>query len=761
MESRWEGRGDTGGRIRPALAPVLILALACGRTPEPDPAPSGAPSAQSGRATAERPTDPSPPTPAGRIELEVPGEAVGVLLADLDGDGRDELIALTQSPGRLVLWEELPSGSSPLARRREVPVGDFGLGPRALVGPGGRPLLGVASRAERSLTLHGLGGDGRLVEVARLALPALPRALATGVLGEGSGPALAGRAVLATALLGGEVLIWDGGPAASLTRSTDAELPCSLAFSPAGDLLAVGDQGTRSIEGLALLDGALEPVGRIALGGIPRDMLLLDLDGDGSPELLVAGGERELWIFGLGRPGSARELFADPGPPRVLEVGPIPLRVLALEPGRDAPPRLALLAYYGLSFSVLTGLGSERPGRIEAYAGQSPWDLATGDPHGMGRPSLAIANRGAARVSLVLPTPDGGLRLEARVPTGPAPHSLALGDLTGDGLPAAVVLCSLDATLALLPNEGGRLTRGERRPAGEGADDIALADLDGDGHLDAIWLARGGDGLFRPRVARGDGRGGLGQTSELAAPSARSSGDLLAFDLDGDGRAELVVADPDGGRVALRRGADGAVATLDLGGAPGALAILERGGAPHLAVALGDAGERGGIALLDLGGLEGEGQPPELVEVGFVALGNATFGVAAHDLDGDGAADLVALVRRQPGDGPAQVQALLARGADWLRLAPVETGLRPFALAAGDLAGDGVVDVLVSAQNSHHVNRWRVVADPNWRLVRAPDLGAGTGCLDLALADVDGDGRLDLIVANAFSNDVAVLLGAP
>ena len=42
-------------------------------------------------------------------------------------------------------------------------------------------------------------------------------------------------------------------------------------------------------------------------------------------------------------------------------------------------------------------------------------------------------------------------------------------------------------------------------------------------------------------------------------------------------------------------------------------------------------------------------------------------------------------------------------------------------------------------------------------LERLDDLGAGLGCLDVALADVDADGDLDVLVANAFSDDVTVI----
>lgn len=754
------GRVWSGSGITLALAAVLgSSTLACDRAPATRPAGDPPRSGAAADAGDARPGAgwTGPALPRARQELSVPGEPVGVAWIAPDGQGAERLVALTQGPGRLVVWDRLPDRASPLAESRALPVGDFALGPVVLEDADGAR-LGLASRAERTLESFRFDARGELQRTARLELPAAPRALAGGPLAEGSlAPGAGAGAGLAAALSDGTLVVWGGGPKAELSAETGIGLACMLAFGADARSVWIGDQATRSLTRLVLEGGAARAAGHVALDGIPRDLVELDLDGDGDLELAVAGGDRSLWIYGLGRAGGIEALAADPGQPREVEVGPIPMRLVLLERTDEGPRALALLAHYGLSFEVLAGLETPAPRRFTAYAGQSPWDFAAGHP-AQGPPLLAIANRGAARVSLVAPDGRGGFALEERVRAGPAPHSLALGDLDGDGLPEAVVLCSLDATLAVLPNRGGRLVTGPRSAAGEGADRVVLTDLDGDGRLDAVWLARGADGLFRPRLARGDGAGGLEASVELPAPAVRSAGDLLALDLDGDGRAELVLADPDGGRVAWRRGRDGSAGALDLPGGPRRLAAIERGGRRGLAVALGQAGERGGLALL---GPLGSGGELELVEVAFLPLPATTLDVAAFDLDGDGTADLVTLSRRGPGDGVGLVQAHLARGPRWEPLEPLETGLRPYAIVAGDLGGDGIADVLVSAQNSHHVNRWVFVSAPAPRLVRTPDLGAGTGCLDLALADVDGDGRLDLVVANAFSDDLAVLYGAP
>ena len=61
-----------------------------------------------------------PPALAARLELPVPGKPEGLLALDLDGDGRDELLALSKTPGVLTVFRELPSGWSVRSTRQHT-----------------------------------------------------------------------------------------------------------------------------------------------------------------------------------------------------------------------------------------------------------------------------------------------------------------------------------------------------------------------------------------------------------------------------------------------------------------------------------------------------------------------------------------------------------------------------------------------------------------------------------------------------------------
>jgi len=85
-------------------------------------------------------------------------------------------------------------------------------------------------------------------------------------------------------------------------------------------------------------------------------------------------------------------------------------------------------------------------------------------------------------------------------------------------------------------------------------------------------------------------------------------------------------------------------------------------------------------------------------------------------------------------------------------------GETPQGLAAGDLNGDGKVD-LVSAASYAFSNELSVnLGLGDGRFAPPVDYTCGTWCWDIAIGDVNGDGKLDVVTANRTA-DVSLLLG--
>jgi len=694
------------------LAAVTTLSAGCSRDPG-DPTPGSGGGVGSGRRFT------------ARLELPTRGQPEVVGIRDLTGDGQAELWALTRAApvsggrtvGTLHLW------SDPFAAPRVVELPDYPVGAVPLRRAGGW-WLAIASRSTNELILldptaapEAGGAKPRTVVVP---LPGRPRAVAAGPLWSDE------RWAVACATAAGELLLFDADGALIDTTEIGALLP-TLVDVGAGEV-SVGCQADRSLRRWILrADGSLPAEPEVVmLDGIPRDLGEADLDGDGSLERVLAGGDDSLWVLG-------------PEGPVARRTGPIPL-ALARDSGS-----LFLLTHTDLSYTQF-----EAGRRVHReYAGQDVWDIAVGDLDQDGHADLAIANRGASRVSLVFGGPAGFLEAE-RVPTGAGPQRLAIGDLDGDGRAEIVTVNASDEDLSVLSDDGGGYREVRRLSAGHGVDRVCIADVNADGLPDVAYSALGPEGaVLRAHCGDGASLEALGR-ERIELPLRASLGDLLL------GGLLSAVSDPASGRVQIldvTSAVPQITASIDVPHAPVALVALEgeADGAVRLAVAVGGPGPRLGVALW----AEGESG---WEETGFVPLPLVPVDLVAYDHDGDGHSELAVLARKKTEpDGQGRL-VLLREDADergtWSAFGQAVTGLRSFALAAGDLDGDGRDELVVGAQNSHHVNLFRTVEGG---LERLPDLGTGNGVLDVAVFDLDGDGWPEVVSVNGFSNDVSIV----
>src|SRR6266850_1748229 len=86
-----------------------------------------------------------------------------------------------------------------------------------------------------------------------------------------------------------------------------------------------------------------------------------------------------------------------------------------------------------------------------------------------------------------------------------------------------------------------------------------------------------------------------------------------------------------------------------------------------------------------------------------------------------------------------------------------QTGMAPRSIRAVDLNGDGKLDLVVANHGDNNINVFLSKVKGTFKA--AATYAAGTGPTCVAVADLDGDGKLDVIVSNDLSADLSIFRG--
>jgi hypothetical protein len=419
----------------------------------------------------------------------------------------------------------------------------------------------------------------------------------------------------------------------------------------------------------------------------------------------------------------------------------------------DAIPDLAV-ANYGGTVSVILGKGDGTFLPAKNYpAGIYPASVAVGDFNGDGNQDLAVANGGSNNVSVLLGKGDGTFLPAVSYAAGTNPVSVAVGDFNSDGRPDLAVANFLSNNVSvLLGNGDGTFQQAVSYAAGSFPLSVAVGDFNADGKQDlavtnfnnvSVLLGQG-DGTFLPAVNYAAG----------GRPFSVAVGDF-----NGDGKQDLAVAI----RGTYPYYADGSVSIL-LGKGDGTFlpAVNYAAGIGPVSVAVGDFNGDGkqDLAVADVGDNYAKGQGVSVL----LGQGDGTFlpaksyvawvdpsAVAVGDFNGDGKPDLAVANHGTFPYTNGSVSVLLGQGDGTFPSTPAfPAGDSPSAVAVGDFNGDGILDLAVANEDSDNVSV--LLGKGDGTFLPAIDYPAGSTPSSVAVGDFNGDGKLDLGVADLGDN---------
>jgi hypothetical protein len=144
----------------------------------------------------------------------------------------------------------------------------------------------------------------------------------------------------------------------------------------------------------------------------------------------------------------------------------------------------------------------------------------------------------------------------------------------------------------------------------------------------------------------------------------------------------------------------------------------------------------------------------------FVSHSQLTAWVPAPDIAAAGTAS-VTVVNPSTGGGMSNVMFFeVTPSSSSIALSAPSAfgaGTNPDSAAVGDFNGDGKLDLAVANEGSDNVSI--LLGNGDGTFQAAVDYGAGTDPDSVAVGDFRGNGKLDLVVANYYSNNVSILLG--
>ena len=607
-------------------------------------------------------------------------------------------------------------------------------------------------------------------------------------------------------------------PTPTVTFETRSELSAGAGVSD-GVVADVTGDGTvdmllAGVDGVVRLlvgdpAGTFSPGGEVTIGGAGQVTVLAaaDLDGDGDTDVVAvrAGTSSAVSLLNTGD----GTLIA--GPETLVPSSPT--GVLVGDFQGDNIPDLVVSSFSNSGVQVFAGVGDGAFSQVPIQAlgtGVATVGLAMGDVDGDDDAEVVVCDRDNNR--LLISAGVGSAPIV--VPIGSQPVSVAFGDATADGAPDLAVSCFGSQAVEIVSFVNGSYevvstvpTLG--RPAG-----LTLTDINNDSVQDLL-VSLLSNSCINILVGARDGSFSSEEQFATTGMPIRA----ITEDVDQDGRHELFVISSGTDKVNLYRGQEDGPS-----GARMLEPSLEDQPASWVATGDFDRDGRNEIAtasfaarMLSVLDIEtDEAGRPQVVGTTQIDLEREIMNMISADVDQDGVMDLVLCVRGVSGGGVIVLRNVTAPGAEMgferfpedrnfvlvtgqlptdvlvadvtgdgandivaaftgdllVRIVPqaapglvftdpinVPTEAAPLGLASGDFDGDGQIEVGFSQFDQARVRIIGPTGPASWDVEM--DIAVGQVPNYLRAADVNSDGRVDLMVSNNLSDSVSLLVALP
>jgi len=478
-----------------------------------------------------------------------------------------------------------------------------------------------------------------------------------------------------------------------------------------------------------------------------------DFNGDGYPDIVSGnGGSDDVSVLINDGHGKFRKAVNYPVK--------LPQGVTAADINNDGFIDIATANQSANTTSVLLNKGDGTFTKAVDFpvGGLYPTSVVIADLNNDGKPDLITANSGSSNISIMyngthipavkeISSSSGGLLLQASKLLAPirAMFNTALqpetvGSQTIDVVGSQsgphglnVVRQPGNVAMELIPTKlENSYAAGDRFFAGE---EVKIHFSTGLRSTGGLWMKRGYSVSLFARPEQGGGR--LEPVLEL--PVGRELQDLVAADVDGDGKLDLVATTKNGDSVAVYFGeANGKFAnpvTLKTGGFDTAAPILmdfDRDGRLDISVFYNIGDRRFELAA-------------------SIPIDALNAGVVSSDFDGDGFPDLLTVSKA------TQELTLLSNRHNRTFVKSFSIGVpnKPSQIVASDFDKDGLDDVMILSRGSGRISLLRNNGDGTF--IKRDDLELSPGAVQsFVMRDVNLDGAPDILTVGADQRSISV-----
>lgn len=318
-----------------------------------------------------------------------------------------------------------------------------------------------------------------------------------------------------------------------------------------------------------------------------------------------------------------------------------------------------------------------------------------------------------------------------------APTGVALGFVSGNASMDMVVVNAGSANSGeiFVGNGDGTFTPlPSTAAAGNNPSSVTAGDFDNDGDLDVVSTNESADNLT---IIINEAPLNTQNISVGDSPQDADTGDL-----DGDGDLDLVVANANSDNVSVLlndgNGNFSVVNTIPVGSEPKSIALgdFDNEGVLDMAVALFGPNE---VKIL-----KGLGRQGEFISSNNINVETDPIALALGDLDNDGNLDIVVA-----NSGHDDISILLGNGDRTFTLnGTIEAGTFPSAVVVGDFDGANNLDIAFSNKDDGTLRVLYNDGNGNFSAFAGVLISVGVNPVAIAVGDIDGNGSLDIAVAN-------------